>query len=64
MASVDYKPEFLKNYDLVLILTDHSGIDYDELAKSANLVADTRNAIKSRDHKNVFWFGVTAPKNK
>ena len=64
MESIDYNPESLKNYDLVLILTDHSGIDYDELAKSANLVADTRNAIKSRDYKNVFWFGVTAPKNK
>jgi len=64
MASVGYSTEGLKDYDLVLILTDHSCIDYDQLAKSANLVADTRNAIKSRDYRNVFWFGVTAPKNK
>ena len=64
MASINYNPETLKNYDLVLILTDHSNIDYDRLAQSANLVADTRNAIKSRAHKNVFWLGVPAPKDK
>lgn len=43
-----------KKYDLVLILTDHSGFDYDKIAKSSNLVVDTRNAIKSRKYKNVF----------
>lgn len=58
MASINYNPETLKNYDLVLILTDHSNIDYGQLAQNANLVADTRNAIKSRAHKNVFRFGV------
>lgn len=46
--------EKIKNYDLVLILTDHSGFDYDNLAREAKVVVDTRNAIKSRDYKNVF----------
>ena len=64
MASIDYTPEILKNYDLTLILTDHSNIDYDQLAQNANLVADTRNAIKSRGHKNVFRLGVPAPKDE
>lgn len=64
MTSIDYKLQVLKNYDLVLILTDHSKIDYDELAENAPLVADTRNAIKSRGYKNVFHFGVTGFKNK
>jgi len=64
MASIDYAPEILKNYDLTLILTDHSNIDYDQLAQNANLVADTRNAIKSRGHKNVFRLGVPAPKDE
>lgn len=64
LESIDYREETLKNYDLVLILTDHSNIDYDKLAKNANLIADTRNAIKSRGYQNVFWFGVAAPKNK
>lgn len=54
MRSVRYDPRALKAYDLVLILTDHSGFDYDEVARNASLVVDTRNAIKSRAHKNVF----------
>ena len=45
----------IKDYDLVLVLTDHSGFNYEKLAKEANIVVDTRNAIKSREHKNVFW---------
>jgi len=55
LFSIDYKPQILKKYDCVLILTDHSGFDYESLAKKANLVVDTRNAIKSRKHKNVIW---------
>jgi len=53
LKSVKYTPKILKNYDLVLILTDHSGFNYDEVAKNSKLVVDTRNAIKSRKHKNV-----------
>ncbi len=53
LKSIGYSPEILKNYDLVLILTDHSGFDYEEIARNSNFVVDTRNAIKSREHKNV-----------
>jgi len=56
LRSIKYNPACLKNYDLVLILTDHSGFDYNELAKKSKLVVDTRNAIKSRKYKNVSWF--------
>ncbi len=56
LKSIKYSPALLKNYDLVLILTDHSGFDYTELARKSKLVIDTRNAIKSRRHKNVSWF--------
>lgn len=55
MKSIEYKPEILKDYDLVLILTDHSGFDYEEIANDSNLVVDTRNTIKSRSHRNVVW---------
>ena len=55
LRPIRYSPEILKNYDLVLILTDHSGFDYDEIAKNSELVVDTRNAIKSRKYKNVSW---------
>ncbi|MFA5386581.1 MAG: nucleotide sugar dehydrogenase [Candidatus Paceibacterota bacterium] len=56
LKSIKYSPICLKNYDLVLILADHSGFDYDELAKKSKLVIDTRNAIKSRRRRNVSWF--------
>jgi UDP-N-acetyl-D-glucosamine dehydrogenase len=46
----------LKNYDAVVILCDHSGFDYEELAKGSSLVIDTRNAVKSRELKNVYRF--------
>jgi len=55
LKSIKYFPEVLKNYDLVLILTDHSGFNYNEIAKGSKLVVDTRNAIKSRKYKNVSW---------
>jgi len=53
LRSIKYSPSKLKNYDLVLILTDHSGFNYEELARKSKLVVDTRNAIKSRKYKNV-----------
>lgn len=56
MRSINYDPKVLAKYDLVIILTDHSGYDYDVIAQNANLVIDTRNAIKSRKYKNVFTF--------
>jgi len=54
LKSVKYSLQNLKKYDLVLILTDHSGFDYEKLAKGAKSIVDTRNAIKSRKYKNVF----------
>lgn len=53
LKSIEYRPENLKNYDLMLILTDHSGFDYEEIARNSNLVVDTRNAVKSRGNKNI-----------
>ena len=47
MESVDLTPVVIKSYDAVLISTDHSSIDYDELVKHAQLVVDTRNATKN-----------------
>jgi UDP-N-acetyl-D-glucosamine dehydrogenase len=43
-------------YDCVVILTDHKAFDYDAIA-SADLVVDTRNAIKG-SHSNVFKLGA------
>jgi len=54
LSSIKYSLGKIKDYDLILILTDHSDFDYDKIAKEAELVVDTRNAVKSRRHKNVF----------
>jgi len=54
MKSIKLSDEKIGSYDLVLILTDHSDFDYENLADKAKIVVDTRNAIKSRSHKNVF----------
>lgn len=50
--SIDYSIETIKGYDLVFILTDHSGFDYEEIADNAKFVVDPRWAIRG-DHKNV-----------
>lgn len=55
LRSISYRPALARTYDMVVILTGHSGFDYDELAKNAKLVVDTRNAIRSRVHTNVSW---------
>jgi UDP-N-acetyl-D-glucosamine dehydrogenase len=44
MASVAITPAALKKYDAVLIATDHSAYNYDEIVANAKLVIDTRNA--------------------
>ena len=44
--SVEWKSEVLQDFDLVLILTKHAAVDYDELAKYADCIVDTRNAME------------------
>ena len=47
IRSVPLTPENIASYDVVLISTDHSSIDYDELVANAQIVVDTRNATKN-----------------
>jgi UDP-N-acetyl-D-glucosamine dehydrogenase len=50
------REQLLKNYDCILIVTDHSAFDYQSIVKEAKLVVDTRNAtrrIKNNRHKIV-----------
>ena len=42
----------LEQYDCVLIVTDHSNIDYARIVEQAQLVIDTRNATR----------GIASPK--
>ena len=39
--------------DCVVIVTDHSGVDYLELSKRAKLIVDTRNALRGQEADNI-----------
>lgn len=54
LESVDLSDDVLKSADCVLILTDHTAYDFDRIALTAQLVVDTRNAIKRRDMEHVY----------
>lgn len=45
LKSVDLTPDRIKQYDCVLIVTDHSNVDYAMLGEHAHLIVDTRNAM-------------------
>ena len=44
--SIQLTPETVKQYDLVVLVTDHSCFDYEMIQRSANLIFDTRNSFK------------------
>ena len=46
MSSIPLTEKNLKQYDCVVISTDHSSYDYSFIAKHSRLVVDTRNAMK------------------
>jgi UDP-N-acetyl-D-glucosamine dehydrogenase len=47
MKSIKLTAEKLKNYDLVVLSTDHSSFDYKLIAKNSKIIVDTRNAFES-----------------
>ena len=46
MRSTPLTPETLGGADAVIIITDHSAYDFDDIVRHARLVIDTRNATK------------------
>lgn len=48
LASVALTEDSLRSADLVIVLTDHSDIDYQLVARTASLVLDTRNVFRRR----------------
>lgn len=46
MRSVEITPQSLASYECVLIATDHSSYDYQQIVDSAKLVIDSRNATR------------------
>lgn len=43
--------EDVKNYDLVVITTDHKAVDYEMLNKNSKFIFDTRNAMKNIERR-------------
>lgn len=44
---------FLNKIDCSIIVTDHSILNYDAIAKKSKLIVDTRNALKGFKGKNI-----------
>ena len=52
MKSIDLSEKNLKDYDAVLISTDHTNIDWEKLVNNSSLIIDTRNALKNIEQSN------------
>jgi UDP-N-acetyl-D-glucosamine dehydrogenase len=52
LKRTDLKKSTLKAYDCIILVTDHSGIDYNFIKNNAKLIFDARNVYKA-DSKNV-----------
>jgi UDP-N-acetyl-D-glucosamine dehydrogenase len=50
---LELSEETLSATDAVLVVTDHSNVDYDLVVRSAKLILDTRNALKAFDNSKV-----------
>jgi UDP-N-acetyl-D-glucosamine dehydrogenase len=60
IRSVPLASGLFKKYDCVVIVTDHKNFDYDAMVAEADLIVDTRNAIR-RPAPNVFKLGSPRP---
>jgi UDP-N-acetyl-D-glucosamine dehydrogenase len=46
MRSIDLNPDVVAQQDCVLIVTNHSSVNYDMIARHAQLIVDSRNAME------------------
>ena len=46
MASVPLTKSTLKKYDVVIVITDHTNVDYDLVQRNAKLIVDSRNVFQ------------------
>jgi UDP-N-acetyl-D-glucosamine dehydrogenase len=53
LSSSPLDEELLSGADCVLVVTDHSSVDYELVAKHATVVVDTRNALKDIPGENI-----------
>lgn len=48
LRSVACRPEEIRRYDAIVIVTDHDNVDYKCLVEQAKLIVDTRNSLRRR----------------
>jgi len=49
IESIEYSSKKIKEYDIVLLLTDHDSFNYEEILENAKAIFDTRNAFPNSD---------------
>ena len=52
LKSVHLTPENIKQYDCLIITTDHDSFDYESLLKNASVIVDTRGRLSGRNIVN------------
>jgi nucleotide sugar dehydrogenase len=52
LKCVKFDKKALKSFDCLVVITDHSNVDYQFMAKNSRLVIDTRNALKDVKNRN------------
>ena len=60
VKATELKRGVYKQYDCVVIITDHKAFDYEAMVSEADMIVDTRNAIKT-PHAHVFKLGAARP---
>jgi UDP-N-acetyl-D-glucosamine dehydrogenase len=60
LRAVELSRGTIGRYDCIVIITDHKAFDYAAIVQEADVVVDTRNAIKTA-HPNVFKLGSPKP---
>lgn len=53
--SVQWYKQTISEFDAVIISTNHSDIDYEELSDWSALIVDTRNALKGASNSDKLW---------
>jgi UDP-N-acetyl-D-glucosamine dehydrogenase len=53
ISSIKYSENKIKDYDAVLLLTNHDELPYSDIQKNAKIIVDTRNVYKEK-YKNVY----------
>jgi UDP-N-acetyl-D-glucosamine dehydrogenase len=54
--SISWNQEIVSSFDAVVISTDHSAIDYQQLAEWSDCIVDSRNALKDIEPDNDIHF--------